>query len=137
MVLMLTAEVIGRRVFNHPLPSILEMTEFLLVIVVMFALADCQFHNGHVSIGVLVDKLPEKGQRILDILTYLLGTGIFALMAWRNITAGMYYIGVGESRGTLEIPVYPFVFAFAFGCIVMALVLAVQLIAATAKAVKK
>jgi TRAP-type C4-dicarboxylate transport system permease small subunit len=137
MMLMTVADVTGRRVFNNPLPNVLELSEALLVIVVMFAMADCASRNGHVVIDVLVDKFPKKYQTGLYIFGCLVGLVVFSLIFWQTLQAGFNFVRTGESRGVLHIPVFPFVFAFTLGSLYISLILLTQIVATFVREVFK
>jgi TRAP-type C4-dicarboxylate transport system permease small subunit len=137
MMLMTVCDVTGRRVFNNPLPNVLELSEALMVIVVMFAMADCASRNGHVVIEVLVDKFPKKYQTGLYIFGCLIGLFVFALIFWQTLQSGFNFVRTGESRGVLHIPVFPFVFAFTLGALYISLILLAQIISTFAREVFK
>jgi TRAP-type transport system small permease protein len=137
MMLMTVADVTGRRVFNSPLPNVLELSEALMVIVVMFAMGDCASRDGHVVIDVLSNKFPKKVQTWLYIFGCLVGLFVFALIFWQTLQAGFNFVRTNESRGVLHIPVYPFVFAFTLGSLYISLILLTQIIATFAREVFK
>ncbi len=137
MMIMTVCDVTGRRVFNSPLPNVLELSELMLVIVVMFAMADCASRNGHVVIDVLVDKFPKKYQTGLYIFGCLIGLVVFSMIFWQTLQAGFNFFRTGETKGVLHIPVFPFVFAFTLGSLYISLILLTQIIATFAREVFK
>src|SRR3989304_943515 len=57
MMLLVGADISGRRVLNKPIPGTFEVTEFLIAFVVFFALAYTQKAGGHVRVLVLTSRL--------------------------------------------------------------------------------
>jgi TRAP-type C4-dicarboxylate transport system permease small subunit len=137
MMIMTVCDVTGRRVFNSPLPNVLELSEMMMVIVVMFAMADCASGDGHVVIDVLANKFPKKFQTGLYIFGCLIGLVVFSLIFWQTLQAGFNFFRTGETKGVLHIPVFPFVFAFTIGALYISLVLLTQIVATFAREVFK
>ena len=69
--------VITRRLLNHPIALVDEVSGYLLVGIVFIALAYTMQHGGHVSITVVVDRLPDKVRRKLQIIVPILAFGWF------------------------------------------------------------
>lgn len=128
MVLLVVVDIILRRFFNSPLPWSLEVIQVMLVVVVFFSVAYCGTQKAHVSIDVVTSRLPSKARTAIDILTHILGIVILVYMAWGGIVSAIGKFNDHRVTGILPIPIYPFVFVVAFGCILLALVILVQLI---------
>ncbi|MBN1189677.1 MAG: TRAP transporter small permease [Dehalococcoidales bacterium] len=137
MVLLITADVILRRLFNSPLPWSLELVEIMLVLVVFFSVAYCGSRQGHVSIDVLVSRFPQRLQSVIDIIVNVLGFLVFATMCWGSITSAIHTMHVNRITGLLPIPVFPFVLAVALGSCLLALVVLVQLLKTIIKMVNR
>jgi len=129
MVLLTVVDVVLRRIFNHPLSSSLELSQVMLVIVVFSSVAYCGIKRGHVRIDALTSKFSPKIQAILNCATGLIGVLLFSAMGWGSIVLALDKLANQSVTGILPIPVYPFVFLVAFGSILLALILLVQLIA--------
>jgi TRAP-type C4-dicarboxylate transport system permease small subunit len=135
--LSIVADVTGRRFFNQPVTGTLEMNEFMLVIIMFFTIAYCQFLKGHVTIDLLVDRLSKKAQNILDILIYIVFFVTSGLLSWQLYIQGLTILGQHTTSGTLLIPVFPFAFIAAIGCTLLCLVVLMQLLVYLVKAVEK
>jgi len=96
MMLLTCADVIMRS-SGRPIPGTFEIVGFLGVIVVAFAIAYTQILRGHVAIDYLVARLPRRSQYIVKSITYLLSTGLFALIAWQS------YLFAGDLWGSGEV----------------------------------
>ena len=129
MMLLTTCDVIGRYLFNAPLLGTFELTEFMMVCLVFFSLAYAQSQKGHIAVDVYVSRFPENIQNAIEILNYLITLIILALITWMSIERGFEIKTVNEVSGTLQIPVYPFVFVVALGSAAMGLETLINLIA--------
>lgn len=76
------AEVAMRYGFDSPLPGHLEGAELLVPIIVFFAVSYTQARNGHVGMTLVVDSLPERWHRALDIFTLTASVLMCAILSW-------------------------------------------------------
>ena len=134
---LIVADVIGIKIFNNPIPGAIELVAFLGVVVTAFAIAYTHVVRGHIRVEFFVMRLPTRVQSIIASFVFLLGIILFALLAWRSYEYGYVLQSTGEVSMTQGIPFYPFVYALAFCCIPVCLVLLVELIKSVLKAGKK
>lgn len=64
-------EVLMRYAFNAPTVWGFEMTAFIYGVHYMLGLALTEGRGGHVTVGVITDRLPKKVQALLGIITSL------------------------------------------------------------------
>jgi TRAP-type C4-dicarboxylate transport system permease small subunit len=134
---LIVADVIGIKVFSNPIPGAIEIVAFLGVVVTAFAIAYTHVLRGHIKVEFFVMRLPARAQAIIASFMFLLGIILFALLTWRSYEYGRVLQTTGEVSMTQGIPFYPFVYALAFCCIPVCLVLLVELIKSVLEAVKK
>jgi TRAP-type C4-dicarboxylate transport system permease small subunit len=134
---LIVADVIGIKLFNNPIPGAIEMVAFLGVVITAFAIAYTYVLRGHIKVEFLVMRLPTRVQAIIASLVFLLGIILFALLAWRSYEYGRVLQVTGEVSMTQGIPFFPFVYALAFCCIPVCLILLVELLKSVLKAAKK
>jgi len=132
-----TADIIGIKIFKHPIPGGIEVVAFLGVIVTAFAVAYTQVVHGHIRVEFLVMRLPKRAQGIITAIVSLFGLALFALLAWRSYDFGRVLQVTGEVSMTQGISFYPFVYSIALCCIPVCLVLLVEFLKSVMKAVNK
>ena len=137
MMLLTTADVVGRYVFNRPFAATVEVTELLLVIVVFFGTGYCAVKGRHVVIELFVTRLSRKNRAITDSIAGLVGLILFSLISWRSVLQAQQAQRVGDMSGVAHIPLFPFYYVVALGCALLALVLLAQLINILIQAVAK
>lgn len=76
------AEVLMRYGFNSPLPGHLEGAELLVPIIVFFAISYTQARNGHVGMLLILNMLPERGRRMLEIVTLALSWLLCGILSY-------------------------------------------------------
>lgn len=115
MMSFIAVAVISRAIFV-PIIGDVELVKLGMVILIMCGLAYTQHVDGHISIGLVVDKLPIKVQKALDVFANLL----IMIVA---MTISLVFINVGIKHKTelqlstdlLSIPFYPFDFIIVLG----------------------
>lgn len=130
MLLLVIVDVIGGKVFHRPIPGGIELTAFLSVVVISFAIAETQVMRGHIEVEFLVSRLPKVAQRAVACIIYPLAILLFALIAWESFDFGYSLQFSGEVSMTQRLPFYPLLYGIAFSASVVCLVLVVQYIKA-------
>ncbi len=111
------------RLLDRPVLGTYELMGFMGGLVTALALAGTQLKGGHIALTVMAGVLPRRVERVIDAVSSLACAAFFSLVAWRTVAWGRTLIDTGELSETLRIPYYPFVFAVAGGCALLALAL--------------
>jgi TRAP-type C4-dicarboxylate transport system permease small subunit len=130
------SDVFLRKFTNTSILGTVELTEFMMVIVVFCSLAQCEADNGHIRVELIMNKFGPKARTFADIFTQILCTVLFALMSTSIYHHGINMKSSGEVTMDLGLPVYPFVYIALTGCIVMTVVLLSKTIVIISKAIK-
>ncbi|OGP67889.1 MAG: hypothetical protein A2169_07860 [Deltaproteobacteria bacterium RBG_13_47_9] len=129
------ANVIGRGFFERPVKGTVDIVSLLGAIIIAWAIAYTQVLKGHIRIDLFVEKLPPRIQSIIDSLMDLIGLALFTVISWQTLLFTKANFQIGELSEVLKIPITPFAFVVAMGCIALALVLLLDLIKSISKAV--
>ena len=105
LMLLTSADVISRDLFNHPLSGVVEISEYLLSVLILLGLAYAQQVKAHVGLSVLTSRLSPSAQCILQIITTLIGLFIFSILVWQGLVVGLEERTVSDM---LRIPQVPF-----------------------------
>jgi TRAP-type mannitol/chloroaromatic compound transport system permease small subunit len=137
MMLLTTIDVLLRKFSILPLLlGTVELTEFMLVIVILFALAQTEVLNGHVKVDLVLSRFSERSQAFVDMITQLVCFILSALITWSTVVYSVKMKASGEVSQDLWLPVYPFVWVVAAGCAVLSLTLLIKFFLAMTKLVK-
>lgn len=108
MMVLLTADALGRYVFLQPVIGTMEITEmYLLGAVAFLPLAALQRENGHVSVSTFQARIPERLRGLFGVVNTGLGLVVFATIALK--TAQMAFESFSEGRetaGLISLPVW-------------------------------
>ncbi len=112
-----------------------EISEVLMVVVSICALAYCWYVGGHVRIGLLRDHRGPRVRAIFDAVSVLFGITFVVSLSWGmwELSATSRAFGLGTM--VLEIPYAPFELTVVIGMAYFSLVLLRSLIGFIAKAV--
>jgi len=94
-----------RYAFNSPLPGHLEGAELLLPMIVFFAISYTQARNGHVGMSLVVEVLPVRFQRFINIFT--LGLSILTCAVLAYFGAKQAYFAYEINDVTMTPPYWP------------------------------
>jgi TRAP-type C4-dicarboxylate transport system permease small subunit len=103
---------------------------FFGAIVAAFALGYTQVSKGHIAVDFLVDRFSNKTRKITGIINRTACAGFFIIAAWQLAIKATTLWKTGEVTETLRMIFYPFTYAVAVGCAVLAWVLLVELLRA-------
>ena len=136
MVMLVCGNIIGRIIFQ-PIKGVYEIVGFLGGIAIAFAMGYTQLQKGHISVEIIVLRLPPKIREILKTLTSFVCFVLFALMAWKHADFATATWKVGEVSETLKIPFFPLIYGVAFGCAALCLILLIDFLKSLTRTVKK
>ena len=128
LLMLLTAvDVCLRYIFGRPITGAYELNEFMMAILVAFGLAYAAVQKAHINVDVILSRSSPRSQAVINSITALLSLGFFILMTWRCIAYAEKVREGGYVSQSLAVPIYPFVYAVALGCAILALVLLIFL----------
>lgn len=126
--MILTCSNIFLRTVWMPVNGTYELMGFFGAVVTALALGYTQIRRGHISVDVLISIFSKKTRKILDGINNFICMIFFSLIAWQVGKKGTVLLNTGEVSETLRMAYYPFVYAAALGCAVLALVFLTDLL---------
>lgn len=127
MVVIMSMDVVFRYLLKRSVLDTMELSSLLLGTVTSLALAFVTDKGEHVSFTLLTDRLSIRGREVSRFITLLISTALFVLLTWQTIVRAISSLKSGEFIGSMETPLWPSKFLFAFGCLLTLLVLVTQL----------
>jgi len=121
----------------RPLLGTYEFVSFLSAVVISFALAYCAVQRGHIAVTLVVDRLPPRGQAIVDVIINAVSIIFLGLTVWQITLYATDMVVSGEVSPTTKTPFYPFVYGVALGFLFLCLVLLVDLLKSINRAAGK
>lgn len=124
MVCITIADIFLRHFFKAPIVGAVEITRMMMVCMTP-SFVSALLLNRHVSVGLIIDRLPRKGQLAFDTVCYLASATISGIMCYRGFI-DMYNKYMQKQVYTmLKIPTWPFylIFAISMGFFAIAIVI--------------
>jgi TRAP-type C4-dicarboxylate transport system permease small subunit len=112
LMLLVTANVIGRYFFNEPITGAPEIACLLMIVIVFPALAWVALEGKHVRVDFIMDRFSPIVQAITDGIMLIISLGIYAIISWRSFPAA---INSTDVSSLLSIPQAPFYWIMAVG----------------------
>lgn len=126
MMLLTIADVFLRKVFSQSILGTVEVTEFMMVLLVFFAVTQTEVLNGHVKVDLVMSRFGERTQALVDTITQLVCFLLFGLFTWSTLVYAEKMRASGEVSQDLWLPVYPFIYVVALGCALLAFSLLIK-----------
>lgn len=137
MMLLGTADVIGRYFLNHPINGTLEIFEILLPGIILLGLGYCQATGVHVRLEFLTSRLSPRLQVIIDLFITIVMVVFSILIAWQGIMKVVLYYQIDRVISNIHLPLFIPVFFVPLGFISMCIVLITQMFQLLTKIRKK
>lgn len=117
-------DVIGRKAVSHSIPGSLELTELLMmmVMVIFGALPLVSRRGEHVEFDSLDPYLPMWLRRLQGVIVHLLCAAVLLCLGWLMWRTGGEFRQTGETTAQLQIPKYPFLYGMGLLCALTGLV---------------
>jgi C4-dicarboxylate transporter DctQ subunit len=131
-----TTEIIGRYLFNSPVPGHVEIVELIMVGIVFFGIAYTQRVGGHVRMELFVTKvLKGRSYHIAEAITNILSLFVYVFILIYTFKATLFAYQIGDNTSYLYWPTWPSKLAVPIGCFFLCIRFAVEIIQHTAQAV--
>ena len=113
LMMLTTADVVGRYILNSPIRGAFEVTELLLLTLIFAGLPLASLADEHVTLDFIDMILGTGGRLLLRRLVDLICGLLILGLAWRTWIKAGKIEGYGDTTEVLRIPVGPFVYFMA------------------------
>ena len=103
---MTVVSVVGRYLFNAPIPGDYEITELAIGVAVFSFFPYCHVSNANIVVELFTGRMPARWKAALDAAHNLTFAAVAGLIAWRLLIGGLHKFSDGETTVFLGIPVH-------------------------------
>ncbi len=128
LTLVTVLDVTLRTVFNSPIHGGRDIAQFFLIIIVSASIAYSGRSGGQVVVELFENIASPKVMRWVDVIVKFIGFLMLMILAWHLSISGLDALEFGEASGTLQVSYGPFMHTAAFGILLYAVVLLVEMI---------
>ncbi len=125
---LVVANILGRALLGQSILGTYEMVGFFTAAVVGLSLSRCALENGHIAVGIFVEKLPESVQKVLHLVINIPVVIFLAVVAYNLYLYGSQIAASGEVSPTTQMIFHPFIYMVASGFLVLALTVLLKLL---------
>lgn len=110
LMLLTCFDVVGRYVFDKPVPGAFEITELGMGALIFTSLPLVTWRRQQVTVDMLAHLVPERFQPLQQSLLDLMAALCVGFIGWRLWVKAVEMAAAGETTATLRIAVYPLVY---------------------------
>lgn len=121
MIMFVVLDVGGRVIFNHPLTGVPEIIKISNPMIAFLQITYVLWTGRHIRTDILLDRMTQKGNAIINILNAVMGIFIFTLnfySGW-DLTVTAFDIWEYEGEGALRVPAAPVRLIILLGSVLM------------------
>lgn len=130
LMLLTMTDVVLRKIFNKGILGTLEISEFMMVAIVYFSLAEGELKDRNVSVDLLVNRLSLKSRAIIDVLVKIIGFVLYCFITYAVFSYAGLMKSSGEVSPDLWLPRYPLIYIVAVALVLVSFVLLFRMSAA-------
>ncbi|SLN67126.1 TRAP transporter small permease [Oceanibacterium hippocampi] len=123
MMLQITVDVLGKYLFNAPVPATLEtVSSYYMVALVFLPLGQVTRQREHIEVELFTQHLSPRKLAGVTALASMIGLIYVGILAWRSMDEAIYMTEIRESWGTelWDMQVWPTRWFVTVGCVLMA-----------------
>jgi C4-dicarboxylate transporter DctQ subunit len=111
-----TTEILGRYLFNSPVPGHVEIVELIMAGVVFFGISYTERVDGHVRMELFVTRvLKGRSYHIAEAITSTLSLFVYLFILIYSIKATIFAFQIGDNTAYLYWPTWPSKLAIPIG----------------------
>ncbi|WP_010627606.1 TRAP transporter small permease [Halomonas sp. KM-1] len=127
MMLLVVTNIVMRQVASS-FGGTTEVVGWLTAVVVSFSLAYAQATKAHIELDMLVARMPQGVQRLVQTLVAVASLLFFAMVAFKLWEYGILAMQRGTVSQSLRLVIYPIIYMVALGFTAFCLVLLVDVL---------
>ncbi len=129
LLMLVTVANIVARFFGYPIVGAYEFGVIMIVFILYLGLAYTQSQHAHVSVDMVVNRLPLKIRESLTIITLLISLIILILLFWQTSLEGIHSFAIKEYEpGLIHFPIWPGKLIVPFGILFFIVQIIIELI---------
>jgi TRAP-type C4-dicarboxylate transport system permease small subunit len=137
MFVLSVVDMVGRKLFQCPVPGFVDLVSILMLLTSSAALARVQVLGRHTKIEFVLQRMPNRWQRVLGVVASVFVWFLFLVIIWRCVVQAASLQAKNQLWPILPIAVFPFYYALALACLLVLLVLTVEMVDSVRKESKK
>jgi TRAP-type C4-dicarboxylate transport system permease small subunit len=135
MMLITCADVLGAKLFLHPVLGSIDIVELSQLVAIAFAAGATLILGRHIQVDFFMVMFPERFQAVVDAIINFFSFALFAVFVWQLIVYGYSLQEGSEVSSTIHLPLQYFAYGFAVASIPLCLISFTEMIKSMVKVV--
>lgn len=127
MMLLAVVQVLGRKLFNFPVPGYVDWVEFFMAIFVFLSIAYCQKLGGHVRMEIVISRFSGRALYFCEIIGTVVALFVIGVLTYYAYTHFLRAWEIGDSSIDIQLPIWPGKLMVAFAFVTLIIRLLIQL----------
>ena len=124
-----TTEILGRYLFNSPVPGHVEIVELIMAGVVFFGISYTERVDGHVRMELFVTRvLKGRSYHLAEAITSTLSLFVYLFILIYSFKAAMFSYHVGDTTTYIYWPTWPSKLAIPIGSFILCIRFTIEII---------
>ncbi len=107
VMLLSVANILGRKLFNAPIPGFIDWMISAVPVMAFLGLAYCQRLGGHIRMDLLIGKLRGRPLWLAEFSSVVLMLFVTAVLIYGSWDHAMRALNIGDSTGDIRLPTWP------------------------------
>lgn len=113
-----TIDTLGLWLFGRPVPSVVEISQLLLIVIVFLGLGSAERGRDHITVDIVRNALPKRVKRVGDVVVQIISTLVYFTLFAAGTASAIRSWRVHEVPEGLEsLPAFPFRFVLVLGAL--------------------
>lgn len=123
LLVLTVGDVIGRFVFNKPIPGTFELTKIIFALSAFFSFPVSQYKGENLGITLIYDKMPLRLRGILDFLSSVISICMFSVAFLQTLRYAARMKAANSITSVLRWPMHPWIYIAAIGLLILVIAL--------------
>jgi TRAP-type C4-dicarboxylate transport system permease small subunit len=116
------------RLFGVDVEALLQLTTFVFLAVIYLGLGHSEEHDDHIKVNVIIDNVPKKIRKILNVFNYILAVVVGVILTYAaGDAANEAFISKESIPGINPLPTFPVKVVIFFGLLFFSLQVMIRL----------
>lgn len=107
LMLLAVAQIIGRKVFNLPIPGFIDWVEQFMVVFAFLGVAYCQRLGGHIRMDIVIGKVRGRPLWLAEVVSVLLMMLAVSALIYGGYLHFERAYNIGDSTIDIALPTWP------------------------------
>lgn len=126
MAFVVVVNVVGRYFFHSPLAATIEYVGLAAAVLISLSLFPSQLAEKNISVPIILEKLGPRTLKTFKVCSSVLSLCTVGILTWTGVVNAFEMWSQHEKTGVLCAPLGPFRLIWAFGCLFLFVILAIQ-----------